>query len=281
MKRPSLPRWILVVLLAGSTVSCTASPGTIQAGVARPSDIGTATGAAPTAAPPTTAPAVTSARPAPVPTSPRATGSPAGTTAAAPVPAGLRQWLGPQVRQAILVTTPTMTSTYAELSLWQRGDGGWRRIRPPVPARIGTGGFTWHAAETDTRTPIGAFALPLAFGWPQPPQTRLPWRTATSGSVWVDDPTSPLYDTWQEGPAAGRWRSAEPLRITPYQLAIDFAVNPEHRPGGGSAFFLHLPIGAATQGCVTVDATTLRWILGWLDPTQQPRLVAGPVPVAG
>src|SRR5690242_18253850 len=199
--------------------------------------------------------------------------------AAAPVSQGPR-WLVTHVpagtRQAIVVTGPSMTATTGELSAYERRDGGgWQRVRGPAPVRLGRGGFTWHPREGASATPAGVFALPLAFGWADP-GVKLPWRTATGDSWWVDDPTSPLYDTWQDGPPGGRWKSAERLHITPYRLAVSIATNPDHVPYGGSAIFLHLPIGDATEGCVTVDEPTLRWVLGWLDPAAQPRAVMGP-----
>ncbi|MFL6077683.1 MAG: L,D-transpeptidase [Mycobacteriales bacterium] len=178
-------------------------------------------------------------------------------------------------RQAIVVAGPSLAATTAELTAYERRGDGWHRVRGPAPVRIGRNGFTWRPREGAGATPAGVFALPLAFGWADP-GTRLPWRTATADSWWVDDPTSPLYDTWQDGPAAGRWKSAERLRITPYRLAVSIATNPGHVPYGGSAIFLHLPIGDATEGCVTVDEDTLRWLLGWLDPAARPRAVMGP-----
>src|SRR3954469_14884733 len=178
-------------------------------------------------------------------------------------------------RQAIVVSGPSLTATTAELSAYERRGDGWHRVRGPAPVRIGRNGFTWQPREGASATPAGGFALPLAFGWDDP-GTRLPWRTATAESWWVDDPTSPLYDTWQTGPAGGRWKSAERLHISPYRRAISIATNPDHVPYGGSAIFLHLPINDATEGCVTVDEDTLRWLLGWLDPAAQPRAVMGP-----
>jgi L,D-peptidoglycan transpeptidase YkuD (ErfK/YbiS/YcfS/YnhG family) len=178
-------------------------------------------------------------------------------------------------RQAIVVAGPSLTATTAELTAYERRDDGWHPVHGPAPVRIGRNGFTRQPREGAAATPAGVFALPLAFGWDDP-GTRLPWRTATADSWWVDDPTSPLYDTWQTGPAAGRWKSAERLRITPYRLAISIATNPDRVPYGGSAIFLHLPINDATEGCVTVDEDTLRWLLGWLDPAARPRAVMGP-----
>ncbi|WP_262285996.1 L,D-transpeptidase [Micromonospora sp. MA102] len=169
-----------------------------------------------------------------------------------------------------------MSTSYAKLSAYQRtANSGWRRAYGPVSARIGSGGFTWSHQEGVPTTPIGVFTLPLAFGWADP-GTKLPWRTATTDSVWVDDPESNYYDTWQTAPANGRWTSAEQLHISLYQWAIWINFNPQHTPNDGSAVFLHLLGSGATAGCVAVDQTSLLWLLDWIDPANQPRIVIGP-----
>jgi L,D-peptidoglycan transpeptidase YkuD (ErfK/YbiS/YcfS/YnhG family) len=179
-------------------------------------------------------------------------------------------------RQAIVVDGASMNTTYARLSAYQRTtDGGWHRVLGPVPARIGSAGFSWDHREGVPATAIGVFTLPLAFGWADP-GTKMAWRTATTDSMWVDDPTSAYYDTWQTAPANGRWVSAEQLHISLYQWAVWININPNHTPYAGSAVFLHLLGAGSTAGCVSVDQTSLLWLLGWLDPAAQPRMVIGP-----
>jgi L,D-peptidoglycan transpeptidase YkuD (ErfK/YbiS/YcfS/YnhG family) len=179
-------------------------------------------------------------------------------------------------RQAIVVDGASMNTTYASLSAYQRtADGGWHRVLGPVPARIGSNGFSWNHQEGVPSTPIGVFTLPLAFGYADP-GTKMSWRTSTTDSVWVDDPNSASYDTWQTKTSNDPWKSAEQLHIDVYRLALWINVNPSHTPGAGSAYFVHLPVSGATAGCVAIDETSLRWLLGWLDPAAQPRMVMGP-----
>jgi L,D-peptidoglycan transpeptidase YkuD (ErfK/YbiS/YcfS/YnhG family) len=179
-------------------------------------------------------------------------------------------------RQAIVVDGASMNTTYARLSAYQRTtDGGWHRVLGPVPARIGSNGFSWNHQEGVPSTPIGVFTLPLAFGYADP-GTKMSWRTSTTDSVWVDDPNSASYDTWQTKTGNDPWKSAEQLHIDVYRLALWINVNPSHTPGAGSAYFVHLPVSGATAGCVAIDETSLRWLLGWLDPAAQPRMVMGP-----
>ncbi|NJC72054.1 hypothetical protein HC031_20380 [Planosporangium thailandense] len=221
--------------------------------------------------------------PSPSPSPSRSTAPTVKATRAPIPPAVLNEgpkWLMTKVpaasRQAVVVEAASTGTSYAKLSAFQRTTGGgWHRVLGPVSARIGSSGFSWSHREGVPSTPIGVFALPLAFGWANP-GTRMAWRTATTDSVWVDDPTSAYYDTWQTAPANGRWKSAEQLHIPVYQLALWININPSHTPNAGSAFFVHLANGGATAGCVAVDESSLRWLLGWMDPAAGPRIVMGP-----
>jgi L,D-peptidoglycan transpeptidase YkuD (ErfK/YbiS/YcfS/YnhG family) len=79
----------------------------------------------------------------------------------------------------------------------------------------------------------------------------------------VDDPKSRLYNTHQSGPARGRWRSAEKLRIAPYRTAQVIGYNQARTAGRGSAIFLHLNTGRPTAGCVSLSAAHLRAVMRW------------------
>ena len=47
------------------------------------------------------------------------------------------------------------------------------------------------------------------------------------------------------------------------------------RQGAGSAFFLHVAVGAPTAGCVSIPADQLVRILHWLAPDRHPRILIG------
>lgn len=94
-----------------------------------------------------------------------------------------------------------------------------------------------------------------------------------SDDHWVDDPTSVVHNTWQTGPAGGRWKSAETLSGYEYAVAFDFNEQPVVADAN-SVIFLH-DGGGATPGCVVVDRPTLVAIMRWLDPHTRPRIVLG------
>jgi L,D-peptidoglycan transpeptidase YkuD (ErfK/YbiS/YcfS/YnhG family) len=179
-------------------------------------------------------------------------------------------------RQVVLVTAGSTSSTYARLSWWLRtSDGAWHMYRGEVTARVGVHGMSTSKREGDGKTPIGVFPVGIGFGWYSNPGTKLYWRIADSNSRWVDDSDSAYYNLWMQAPAAGRWDSAERMRITPYTYGMQIAYNRERTPGKGSAIFLHLPTGGATAGCVAVDKATVIAALRWLNPSLHPVFVIG------
>jgi L,D-peptidoglycan transpeptidase YkuD (ErfK/YbiS/YcfS/YnhG family) len=46
-------------------------------------------------------------------------------------------------------------------------------------------------------------------------------------------------------------------------------------PGAGSAFFLHVTVGAPTQGCISIAQPQLVRLLRWLSPQRHPRILIG------
>ncbi len=91
----------------------------------------------------------------------------------------------------------------------------------------------------------------------------------------------PLYNTFQEGPANGRWSSAEDLFAIgnryKYFVVVEYnTVNP--LPGAGSAIFLHIwkDQNSPTSGCTAFSEKDLLKILCWLDPAQNPVLAQFP-----
>ncbi|TCL71591.1 hypothetical protein EDC14_100753 [Hydrogenispora ethanolica] len=150
---------------------------------------------------------------------------------------------GPDSQQLIRVTATTRPGPAAMLETFERNAGHWRTVFPPLAAVIGAGGFTPHKVEGDRCSPQGLFRLGPCFGKYPRPRTRMPYRQTTVHDVWVDDPASAWYNTWQVVPARGRWRSAEALRRSDhlYDDAVVIHYNTVERiPGRGSAIFLHV-----------------------------------------
>jgi L,D-peptidoglycan transpeptidase YkuD (ErfK/YbiS/YcfS/YnhG family) len=179
--------------------------------------------------------------------------------------------------QAIVVRTPSWNATVGTLEAYEKVGGAWHVFVAPTTAHVGYDGFARDKHEGDGRTPAGVYGFSMAFGTNADPGTHLHYRSATEGDVWVDDPSSSLYNTWQTDPSNGRWRSAERLyQPAPYAYAAVIAYNTARTPGRGSAIFMHVSLGRATSGCVSVDRSVLLRLLRWLDPAQHPVIVMGP-----
>ena len=203
-------------------------------------------------------------------------------------------------RQLLLVHATLWESSGGTLSRWTRASGAdpWEPSGEPVPVRLGSAGLGWgrglHSAavakalpgpskrEGDRRSPAGVFTLGTAFGQKRPSEwhtPRWPWRSVGPLDRYVDDPKSPLYNTWQVAPREGAaaWSSAE--RLMQYELGIVVEHNARPaEPGAGSAIFLHTWRSAETPttGCTAMARPSLVELLSWLDSKARPVLVQVP-----
>jgi L,D-peptidoglycan transpeptidase YkuD (ErfK/YbiS/YcfS/YnhG family) len=201
----------------------------------------------------------------------------AGPASAAPAPGHLRNVA--DAKQLVVVTNRSWTSTYATLQAWQkRSNGSWVLVFGPWTARIGRNGFGSPKREGDGQSPVGSFRVPGLWGVNSNPGTKYRWLTVDRSDVWVDDPHSEFYNLHMRLPANGRWRSAEAMyQPRPYAYAGVIGYNTGARtPGAGSAIFLHVSLGTATAGCVSLPTSQLVPLLKWLDWYQRPRVIMGP-----
>ncbi|MBV8691881.1 MAG: hypothetical protein JOY57_09505 [Actinobacteria bacterium] len=183
-------------------------------------------------------------------------------------------------QQVITVTSSSSSSAIASLEAFERDgpNGSWRRVTGPVTAYVGRNGFSSDKHEGDGTTPVGVYGFGTAFGTAANPGVHLTYRQATQPDVWVDDPNSALYNTWQQDPPDGRWSSAERLyQPAPYHYAAVIDYNAARTPGKGSAIFLHVSQGRGTAGCASVAEPVLLQLLRWLDPARHPVIAMGPV----
>lgn len=188
--------------------------------------------------------------------------------------------------QVVMVRSVDWYSSDAIVETLEWKNGKWENALGPFLAKIGRNGFSVTHHEGDGTTPAGAFTLAEAFGTlpnPDVGAVRLPYRQALANDWWVSDQTSPLYNTWQHGPAGGRWdeTKGELLTSDTYRAAYKYALVIDYNrapvvPGSGSAIFLHTTNGKATSGCVAIADDQLVSILKWLNPDKKPRIVMGP-----
>jgi L,D-peptidoglycan transpeptidase YkuD (ErfK/YbiS/YcfS/YnhG family) len=198
-------------------------------------------------------------------------GSP-GTTSAAgshAAPAG--------PRQLITVTAASYQATYATLTAYRRTSHGWQRVFGPWTARIGRNGFAPPGLkrEGDGRTPSGSFSLLYLFGAGPNPGFRLRYRQLHPYDYWDDDPASPRYNEWVDSRHASPGADPEPMDVSAYYDGVVIGYNTVRAPGLGSGIFLHLNIGIATAGCMTLPPGELLPLLRWLNPADSPRIRMG------
>ena len=179
--------------------------------------------------------------------------------------------------QLVTVTAASYGATYATLTAYQRTAAHWRRVFGPWTARIGRNGFapSGRKREGDGRTPSGAFSFGFFFGVLPDPGVRFRYHQSQPYDFWDDDPASPHYNEWVDQRRADPGLDPEPMDVSGYDYGAVIAYNIARVPGLGSGIFLHVNIGIATAGCVTLPMGELLRVLRWLDPARSPRITMG------
>jgi L,D-peptidoglycan transpeptidase YkuD (ErfK/YbiS/YcfS/YnhG family) len=184
---------------------------------------------------------------------------------------------GRPARQLITVTTRGYGATYASFSAYTSRAGRWHRVFGPWTARIGRNGFALpgRKREGDGRTPSGWFRIQFLFGVLPNPGVRFAFRRIHPYDFWDDDPASARYNEWVDQRRASPGANPEPMDVSGYDYGAVIGYNPARAPGLGSGIFLHVNIGIATAGCITLPAGKLLAVLRWLDPARSPRIKMG------
>ena len=110
---------------------------------------------------------------------------------------------------------------------------------------------------------------------------RFRYTRLRCGDWWVEDPSSPAYNTFQRVGCGRR----PPFKVTTPDMStarrayahlavVEFNMHPVV-PGRGSGIFVHVQIGKATSGCISLRRAALLRVLRWLSPTTAPRIVIG------
>jgi L,D-peptidoglycan transpeptidase YkuD (ErfK/YbiS/YcfS/YnhG family) len=193
---------------------------------------------------------------------------------AAPVPAASRQ--------LITVEAASSRATYATTRIWARTDICWAPAGGPYTARVGRNGVRKNKHEGDGSTPAGTFAIGgKMYGNSPNPGVSYPYVRLRCGDWWVEDSKSPAYNTFQRIGC----RRTPPFKVTTPDLStsprayahfavVEYNMNPVVR-GRGSGIFLHVQIGKATSGCISLRRPALIHVLRWLDPDAQPQIAIG------
>ena len=160
----------------------------------------------------------------------------------------------------------------------QEPDGLWSEVLT-APVLIGKNGLTAHHVEGDMASPLGLYPLGTAFSTEPAVPFAYPCRTITGDSWWVDDPASPLYNSWVECSGRQGFASGEHLADTPvhyhYGLVVEYNTSPV-TPGRGSAIFIHCKGDKPyTHGCVAMEEDVMLRVLHWLDVEKHPCVLFG------
>jgi D-alanyl-D-alanine dipeptidase len=188
----------------------------------------------------------------------------------------------------VLVTAPGMNTPNARIERFERAGEGWKSVAAAQPALIGRNGMAWSQAfravgkhgepvkvDGDKRAPAGFYRVGASFGFA--PSLRPGYLHVREGTVCVDEPASPAYNTITTRAKIGAKVHAENMwRVPAYKhgLLVDYPTDRNRR--AGSCIFIHIrmPDAKYTQGCVAVpEAQVLE-----LQEFAEPGAVIGIVP---
>jgi len=166
--------------------------------------------------------------------------------------------------QQIRVVTPSARSTTATLTVTECG----HRVFGPWRARVGRNGVSAHHREGDGTTPLGTYAIgPVMYGIDRNPGVRFRFHRLVCGDWWDEDPRSPSYNRFRHvacgtrppfgGGSEALWRIVPAYRLF---AVVEYNAAPIV-PGRGSAIFLHVDTGHATNGCISLPQSELVRVL--------------------
>lgn len=169
--------------------------------------------------------------------------------------------------QRIVVEAPRDATT-ASLRLTACG----KTVSGPWTARVGWAGLSANRREGDGTTPVGTFGIgDTMYGAGPDPGVHFRYHRIVCGDYWVEDARSPAYNTFQHYTCGtkppfmardGLWQKPRPYRHLAF---IRYNAAPVVA-GRGSAIFLHVSSGDATNGCVSLPLPQLVKTLRWLRP---------------
>ncbi len=168
-----------------------------------------------------------------------------------------------------------------------------------MPARLGKNGLIWgrglsprsdemtDKSEGDDRSPAGVFRIGRSFGYDAAwkARTKLRYTAVTKRDLLVEDPTSPLYNTYvrlDHDPATPFERKQQMNQTDPshrLKIVIEHNTDPAPVPDKGSAILFHIwraDGDKSTAGCTSTADDSMETLMRWLDPIKQPLYVLLP-----
>ncbi len=186
--------------------------------------------------------------------------------------------------QLIVVTSAVGNTSNVIINTYEKNISGWVNIHNNITGYIGMKGFTDNKKEGDKKTPAGAYNIGTCFSKTSNVATGLEFYKYDSKDVWVDDPKSSYYNTYQREPSNGRWNSAEnfsKMKNGVYDVFFNLEYNNQKISYKGSAIFFHIVNPNMqikyTNGCVATDRKNLLSIVKWLNKNKSPMILMGPL----
>ena len=174
--------------------------------------------------------------------------------------------------QVITVEAASPLARTAVVRTWAlTASGRYVQVFSPYVANVGVNGVG-PTREGLGRTPVGVFTLTEAFGNGPNNGTRLPYTHVGPNDWWDENPASVHYNRLvvssvsPGGDSENLYYAGEAYA---HAVVINYNVNPVV-PGAGSGFFLHVSMGAATEGCVSIPLGDLDRVMRWLNPDERP-----------
>ena len=176
-------------------------------------------------------------------------------------------------------------SSYARVSFWVRTNStcDFSQKFLNTGGRVGSSGITNGATRTQgtNTTPSGTYTMTEAFGL-QGASAYLPYRRVQANDFWVEDNNSPYYNSYRNSRDGGfdanlpatNDNGSERLTNYPgrydYAIVVNFNRTPDYQVRGrGAGIFLHVTGRGATAGCVSVSASQMRTMLGYMKPNDK------------
>ena len=133
--------------------------------------------------------------------------------------------------------------------------------------------------EGDGKAPQGIFRLTQVFGYAENAKTawKMPYRSATTSLLCIDDVQSPFYNQLVEQNKAGTPSSFETMRrkddLYEYGIVVDYNQNPSEA-GAGSCIFMHIQDETRpTSGCTAMSKKDILGLIHSLDTQKKPILI--------
>jgi N-acetylglucosamine-6-sulfatase len=201
--------------------------------------------------------------------------------------------------QVVTLTAKTWRSGRGTAVAWRKFGRTWRIARGPFPVKLGAKGLIRPSRprHLKNKTPAGTFAPAWTMGFAPDPGAAFRYRKLDGDDYLPFDPTRhATYNVFQpRQPRTPHTAGAAALRFADrrdrYAVAVMMRYNLpgqlyRSQPTGerlaripadveSGSLFLHVGTRTPGQGWVTMSRPSMRWMIGWMDPTQGTSFVIG------